>query len=105
MPESIPAPLVIDTLRDTFREARAALVAEGWAAPGPQGRAGGRGHRGRRGTLDRRRAGGAHDPARRPLRLGEHAARRRPRRARARLLSDRPALPRERQGPPREPPT
>ena len=33
MPESIPAPLVIDTLRDTFREARAALVAEGWPAP------------------------------------------------------------------------
>ena len=33
MPESIPAPLVIDTLRDTFREARAALAAEGWPAP------------------------------------------------------------------------
>jgi len=29
MPESIPAPLVIDTLKDTFREARAALAAEG----------------------------------------------------------------------------
>jgi sulfopyruvate decarboxylase TPP-binding subunit len=28
MPESIPAPLIIDTLRDTFREARAALAAE-----------------------------------------------------------------------------
>src|SRR3989338_4076406 len=33
MPESIPAPLVIDALRDTFREARAALAAEGWPAP------------------------------------------------------------------------
>src|SRR3990172_8776471 len=33
MPESIPAPLIIDTLKDTFREARAALVAEGWPAP------------------------------------------------------------------------
>jgi len=29
MPESIPAPLIIDTLKDTFREARAALAAEG----------------------------------------------------------------------------
>src|SRR4030065_272980 len=35
MPESIPAPLVIDTLRDTFREAGAALGAEGWATPRP----------------------------------------------------------------------
>ncbi|MBI3635656.1 MAG: thiamine pyrophosphate-binding protein [Candidatus Rokubacteria bacterium] len=33
MPESIPAPLIIDTLKDTFREARAALAAEGWPAP------------------------------------------------------------------------
>jgi sulfopyruvate decarboxylase TPP-binding subunit len=33
MPESIPAPLVIDTLKDTFREARAALAAEGWRNP------------------------------------------------------------------------
>ncbi len=33
MPESIPAALVIDTLKDTFREARAALAAEGWGAP------------------------------------------------------------------------
>jgi len=30
MPESIPASLVIDTLKDTFREARAARAAEGW---------------------------------------------------------------------------
>ena len=30
MPESIPASLVIDTLKDTFREARAARTAEGW---------------------------------------------------------------------------
>ena len=29
MPESIPAPLIIDTLKDTFRDARAALAAEG----------------------------------------------------------------------------
>jgi sulfopyruvate decarboxylase TPP-binding subunit len=29
MPESIPAPLILDTLRDTFRTARAALAAEG----------------------------------------------------------------------------
>jgi sulfopyruvate decarboxylase TPP-binding subunit len=29
MPESIPAPLVIDTLKDTFREARVALTAAG----------------------------------------------------------------------------
>src|SRR5256714_14605166 len=29
MPESIPAPLIIDTLKDTFREARASLAAEG----------------------------------------------------------------------------
>ena len=29
MPESIPAPLIIDTLKDTFREARAALLGEG----------------------------------------------------------------------------
>jgi len=28
MPESIPASLIIDTLKDTFREARAALAAE-----------------------------------------------------------------------------
>src|SRR2546427_12770143 len=28
MAESIPAPLIIDTLKDTFREARAALAAE-----------------------------------------------------------------------------
>jgi len=28
MPESIPAPLIIDTLKDTFRAARAALAAE-----------------------------------------------------------------------------
>ncbi len=34
MPESIPASLVIDTLRDTFREARAALAAEGYEPPG-----------------------------------------------------------------------
>jgi sulfopyruvate decarboxylase TPP-binding subunit len=33
MPESIPAPLVIDTLKDTFKEARAALAAEGWRTP------------------------------------------------------------------------
>ena len=33
MPESIPASLVIDTLKDTFREARAALAAEGYRAP------------------------------------------------------------------------
>ena len=32
MPESIPAPLIIDTLKDTFREARAARTAEGWPA-------------------------------------------------------------------------
>ena len=30
MAESIPAPLIIDTLKDTFREARAARNAEGW---------------------------------------------------------------------------
>jgi sulfopyruvate decarboxylase TPP-binding subunit len=30
MPESIPASLIIDTLKDTFREARAALAAEGY---------------------------------------------------------------------------
>jgi sulfopyruvate decarboxylase TPP-binding subunit len=29
MPESIPAPLIIDTLKDTFRDARAALAADG----------------------------------------------------------------------------
>jgi sulfopyruvate decarboxylase TPP-binding subunit len=29
MPESIPAPLIIDTLKDTFREARTALAAGG----------------------------------------------------------------------------
>ena len=28
MPESIPATLIIDTLKDTFREARSALAAE-----------------------------------------------------------------------------
>jgi sulfopyruvate decarboxylase TPP-binding subunit len=33
MPESIPASLIIDTLRDTFREARAALAAEVAEAP------------------------------------------------------------------------
>ena len=33
MPESIPAPLVIDTLKDTFKEARAALAREGWRNP------------------------------------------------------------------------
>ena len=33
MPESIPAPLIIDTLKDTFREARAALHAAGYRAP------------------------------------------------------------------------
>ena len=30
MPESIPASLIIDTLKDLFREARAARAAEGW---------------------------------------------------------------------------
>ena len=35
MPESVPAPLVIDTLKDTFREARAALAAEGPGVPHP----------------------------------------------------------------------
>ena len=34
MPESIPAPLIIDVLKDTFREARAALDAEGWPRRG-----------------------------------------------------------------------
>jgi sulfopyruvate decarboxylase TPP-binding subunit len=33
MPESIPASLIIDTLKDTFREARAARTAEGWGRP------------------------------------------------------------------------
>src|SRR5262245_12230012 len=33
MPESIPASLIIETLKDTFREARAARTAEGWGAP------------------------------------------------------------------------
>jgi len=33
MPESIPASPIIETLKDTFREARAARAAEGWAAP------------------------------------------------------------------------
>jgi sulfopyruvate decarboxylase TPP-binding subunit len=33
MPESIPASLIIDTLKDTFREARAARAAEGWGTP------------------------------------------------------------------------
>ena len=33
MPESIPASLIIDTLKDTFREARAERAAEGWGAP------------------------------------------------------------------------
>jgi sulfopyruvate decarboxylase subunit alpha len=35
MPESIPAPLIIDTLKDTFREARAALAADGYGRPEP----------------------------------------------------------------------
>jgi len=30
MPESIPASLILDTLKDTFRDARAALAGEGW---------------------------------------------------------------------------
>ncbi len=34
MPESIPAPLIIDTLKDTFREARAALAAQGYPQRG-----------------------------------------------------------------------
>jgi sulfopyruvate decarboxylase TPP-binding subunit len=33
MPESIPASLIIETLKDTFREARAARAAEGWGTP------------------------------------------------------------------------
>jgi sulfopyruvate decarboxylase subunit alpha len=33
MPESIPASLIIDVFKDTFREARAALAAEGYRAP------------------------------------------------------------------------
>src|SRR5262245_30877497 len=33
MPESIPASLIIETLKDTFREARAARGAEGWGTP------------------------------------------------------------------------
>jgi sulfopyruvate decarboxylase TPP-binding subunit len=33
MPESIPASLIVDTLRDTFREARAALAAEAQEPP------------------------------------------------------------------------
>src|SRR5438094_7904185 len=34
MPESIPAPLIIDTLKDTCREARAALAKEGYPQRG-----------------------------------------------------------------------
>ena len=33
MPESIPASLILDTLKDTFRDARAALAGEGWRPP------------------------------------------------------------------------
>jgi sulfopyruvate decarboxylase TPP-binding subunit len=33
MAESIPASLIIDTLKDTFREARAARTKEGWGRP------------------------------------------------------------------------
>ena len=33
MAESIPASLIIETLKDTFREARAARTAEGWGKP------------------------------------------------------------------------
>jgi sulfopyruvate decarboxylase TPP-binding subunit len=33
MPESIPASLIIDTLKDLFREARATRTAEGWGKP------------------------------------------------------------------------
>jgi sulfopyruvate decarboxylase TPP-binding subunit len=35
MPESIPAPLIIDTLKDTFREARAAIAVEVENPPSP----------------------------------------------------------------------
>ncbi|MGH7335902.1 MAG: thiamine pyrophosphate-binding protein [Candidatus Rokuibacteriota bacterium] len=35
MPESIPAPLIIDTLKDTFREAQTARTAEGWPPAPP----------------------------------------------------------------------
>jgi sulfopyruvate decarboxylase TPP-binding subunit len=35
MPESIPASLMVDALKDTFREARAALAAEAPGAPRP----------------------------------------------------------------------
>src|SRR5439155_24738786 len=49
----------------------------------------------RRRPLDRRRAVRAHDPARRALRLGEHAAWRRDGRARADVLHDRPAAARK----------
>ncbi len=34
MPESIPASLIVETLKETFREARAALAAEGWRGRG-----------------------------------------------------------------------
>ena len=114
MPESIPAPLIIDTLKDTFREARSRAGRRGRRAAGahpsrldpqrarhaPEDRAGrarqggldprrhvrdrGRGHRHRRRPLRRRRAGRADDPARRALRVGQHAPRRGDGRPRAR---------------------
>src|SRR5947199_12673 len=59
------------------------------------------GERDRRRPLDGRRAVRAHDPARRTLRVGEHAPGRRDRRARARVLHDRPPLARKGQGPAR----
>ena len=36
MPESIPAPLIVETLKQTFREARAALAAESPHLPRPE---------------------------------------------------------------------
>src|SRR5437899_3725695 len=74
---------------------------QGSGAPRPHLRDRGRGDHDRRRPLDGRRAVRAHDPARRSLRVGEHAPRRRDRRARARLLHDRPPLARKGQGPAR----
>jgi len=129
MPESIPAPLIIDTLKDMFREARAALAAEGvrrvtstsagssacptrtrrpcWRRSTRSARCACSPARPRtrptrwRPALDGRRAVRADDPARRALRLHQHAARRGHGRARADLLHDRAAESREGQGPAR----
>src|SRR5205807_343130 len=84
-------------------EERARRARQGARDPRPHLRDRGRGRRHRRRSLHRGGAGRADDPARGPLRLGEHAPRGGPRRPPAGLLHDRSPRAREGPGPARLP--